>query len=70
MDYMDFVKSHRQSNADITLSRLPMDDSRASDFGLMKIDNNGRIISLSEKPKGKDVKAMQVDTTVLGPITR
>ncbi|KAK4283676.1 hypothetical protein QN277_000603 [Acacia crassicarpa] len=66
MDYMDFVKSHRHSGADITLSCLPMDDTRASDFGLMKIDNNGRIISFSEKPKGKDLKAMQVDTTVLG----
>ncbi|OAY77251.1 Glucose-1-phosphate adenylyltransferase large subunit 1, chloroplastic [Ananas comosus] len=66
MDYMDFVQSHRQSGADITLSCLPMDDSRASDFGLIKIDNKGRIISFSEKPKGGDLKAMQVDTTVLG----
>ncbi|XP_054805818.1 glucose-1-phosphate adenylyltransferase large subunit 1, chloroplastic isoform X2 [Prosopis cineraria] len=66
MDYMDFVQDHRQSGADITLSCLPMDDSRASDFGLMKIDNKGRILSFSEKPKGEDLKAMQVDTTVLG----
>ncbi|XP_078181266.1 glucose-1-phosphate adenylyltransferase large subunit 3, chloroplastic/amyloplastic-like [Carex rostrata] len=66
MDYMDFVQNHRQSGADITISCLPMDDSRASDFGLMKIDNKGRVISFSEKPKGNDLKAMQVDTTVLG----
>ncbi|KAL5541630.1 hypothetical protein UlMin_009340 [Ulmus minor] len=66
MDYMDFVQNHRQSGADITLSCLPMDDSRASDFGLMKIDNKGRILSFSEKPKGADLRAMQVDTTVLG----
>ncbi|CAK8564348.1 unnamed protein product [Lathyrus sativus] len=66
MDYMDFVQDHRESGADITLSCLPMDDSRASDFGLMKIDNKGRILSFSEKPKGADLKAMQVDTTVLG----
>ncbi|KOM33829.1 hypothetical protein LR48_Vigan01g338500 [Vigna angularis] len=66
MDYMDFVKNHRESGADITLSCLPMDDSRASDFGLMKIDNKGRILSFSEKPKGEELKAMQVDTTVLG----
>ncbi|KAJ1427207.1 Trimeric LpxA-like superfamily [Sesbania bispinosa] len=66
MDYMDFVQNHRESGADITLSCLPMDDSRASDFGLMKIDNKGRILSFSEKPKGEDLKAMQVDTTVLG----
>ncbi|KDO74746.1 hypothetical protein CISIN_1g013483mg [Citrus sinensis] len=66
MDYMDFVQNHRQSGADITISCLPMDDSRASDFGLMKINNEGRVLSFSEKPKGKDLKAMAVDTTVLG----
>ncbi|KAK4743197.1 hypothetical protein SAY87_001198 [Trapa incisa] len=66
MDYMDFVQNHRHSGADITISSLPIDDSRASDFGLMKIDNKGRILSFSEKPKGEDLKAMQVDTTVLG----
>ncbi|EYU41519.1 hypothetical protein ABFS82_07G028300 [Erythranthe guttata] len=66
MDYMDFVQNHRQSGADITISSLPIDDSRASDFGLMKIDNKGRVLSFSEKPKGNDLKAMRVDTTVLG----
>ncbi|KAF5736836.1 ADP glucose pyrophosphorylase [Tripterygium wilfordii] len=66
MDYMDFVQNHRQSGADITLSSLPIDDSRASDFGLMKIDNKGRVLSFSEKPKGDDLKAMAVDTMVLG----
>lgn len=66
MDYMDFVQNHRQSGADITISCLPMDDSRASDFGLMKMDNKGKILSFSEKPRGVDLKAMAVDTTVLG----
>lgn len=66
MDYMDFVQNHRQSGADISISCIPMDDSRASDFGLMKIDDNGRIMSFSEKPKGDDLKAMAVDTTILG----
>mmetsp|Transcript_3009 Transcript_3009/g.5703 ORF Transcript_3009/g.5703 Transcript_3009/m.5703 type:complete len:514 (+) Transcript_3009:77-1618(+) len=66
MDYSDFVKTHRSTNADITVSCLPMDDSRASDFGLMKIDNTGRIVAFAEKPSGDDLKAMEVDTTVLG----
>ncbi|XP_043724323.1 glucose-1-phosphate adenylyltransferase large subunit 3, chloroplastic/amyloplastic-like isoform X2 [Telopea speciosissima] len=66
MDYMDFMQNHRQSGADISISCIPMDDSRASDFGLMKIDNKGRVLSFSEKPKGADLKAMGVDTTVLG----
>lgn len=36
MDYMDFVQKHRETGADITVSALPMDNQRASDFGLMK----------------------------------
>ncbi|HEY9811108.1 MAG TPA: glucose-1-phosphate adenylyltransferase [Halomicronema sp.] len=66
MDYRQFIQRHRDTNADITLSVLPIDEKRASDFGLMKIDDNGRIVSFSEKPKGDSLKAMQVDTTTLG----
>ncbi|KAI7984338.1 hypothetical protein LOK49_LG15G00773 [Camellia lanceoleosa] len=66
MDYMDFVHNHRQSGANITLSCLPVHNSRASDFGLMKIDGKGRILSFIEKPKGADLKAVAVDTTVIG----
>jgi glucose-1-phosphate adenylyltransferase len=66
MDYRQFVQRHRETNADVTLSVVPMDARRASDFGLMKIDDAGRVIDFSEKPKGDALKAMQVDTTVLG----
>lgn len=66
MNYMDFVQKHVDTDADITVSCVPMDDSRASDYGLMKIDGTGRIIHFAEKPKGADLKAMQVDTSLLG----
>ncbi|KAL3639137.1 Glucose-1-phosphate adenylyltransferase large subunit 2, chloroplastic/amyloplastic [Castilleja foliolosa] len=66
MDYMDFVQKHIDTNADITVSCVPMDDSRASDYGLMKIDDVGRIVQFSEKPKGSALKSMQVDTSLLG----
>ncbi|KAL3332227.1 hypothetical protein AABB24_032693 [Solanum stoloniferum] len=66
MNYMDFVQKHIDTNADITVSCVPMDDGRASDFGLMKIDETGRIIQFAEKPKGPALKAMQVDTSILG----
>nr|GFA19847.1 glucose-1-phosphate adenylyltransferase small subunit, chloroplastic/amyloplastic [Tanacetum cinerariifolium] len=39
---------------------------RATAFGLMKIDEEGRIIEFAEKPKGDQLKAMKVDTTILG----
>jgi glucose-1-phosphate adenylyltransferase len=66
MDYSLFVQRHRETNADITLSVVPIDEKRADAFGLMKIDDNGRVIDFSEKPKGEALKRMQVDTTILG----
>jgi glucose-1-phosphate adenylyltransferase len=66
MDYGQFVARHRETGADITISVIPIDEKRASDFGLMKIDESGRVIDFSEKPKGEALKQMQVDTTALG----
>jgi glucose-1-phosphate adenylyltransferase len=66
MDYMKFVDHHRANNADITIGCLPMDESRASDFGLMKIDGSGQIVEFAEKPKGAALENMKVDLKVLG----
>ncbi|RYR38327.1 hypothetical protein Ahy_A09g043349 [Arachis hypogaea] len=46
-------------------SRISMQEQKkqkfsgTTDFGLMKIDDKGRILSFSENPKGKDIKAME-----------
>ncbi|MCC5641735.1 glucose-1-phosphate adenylyltransferase [Nostoc sp. CHAB 5824] len=66
MDYRHFIQRHRETGADITLSVIPIDERRASDFGLMKIDDSGRVIDFSEKPKGEALIQMRVDTSVLG----
>lgn len=66
MDYRQFVERHRETQADITLSVVPMTGRRASDFGLLKIDDSGRVVDFSEKPKGEALTKMQVDTTTLG----
>ena len=66
MNYADFINRHRRTKADITLSVVPVDERRASDFGLMTIDKHGRVTSFSEKPKGEALKAMRVNTTALG----
>lgn len=66
MDYMQFVDYHRQLNSDITIGCIAYDEQRASDFGLMKIDKDRRVVEFAEKPKGDALKAMRVDTTVLG----
>ncbi len=66
MDYRKFVQRHRDTNADITLSVVPIDEQRASSFGVMKINDRGRVVDFYEKPQGDALKQMQVDTTVLG----
>ncbi|MEB3359482.1 MAG: glucose-1-phosphate adenylyltransferase [Synechococcales bacterium] len=66
MNYMDFIHHHRKTGADLTLSVLPIDEKRASDFGLLKVDDSGQVIDFSEKPKGDALKQMQVDTSKLG----
>uniref|UniRef100_A0A7S3XD24 Glucose-1-phosphate adenylyltransferase n=1 Tax=Picocystis salinarum TaxID=88271 RepID=A0A7S3XD24_9CHLO len=66
MDYEAFIQKHRESGADVTVSAVPMDERRAEAFGLMKIDGTGRITDFAEKPSGDALKAMAVDTTILG----
>lgn len=60
MDYEKFIQAHRETDADITVAALPMDEKRATAFGLMKIDEEGRIVEFAEKPKGEQLKAMKV----------
>jgi glucose-1-phosphate adenylyltransferase len=66
MDYREFVRRHIETGADVTVSVTPIPEDEASDFGLLKTDNQGRIIEFSEKPKGEALHAMKVDTTVFG----
>ena len=66
MDYREFLERHYQSNADVTVSVIPCDAHSASEFGLLKTDETGRIVEFKEKPKGDELLAMQVDTTTLG----
>ncbi|ELS01557.1 glucose-1-phosphate adenylyltransferase [Xenococcus sp. PCC 7305] len=66
MDYSKFIQRHRDTNADITLSVVPIDEKRASSFGVMKINDQGRVVDFYEKPQGDALQKMQVDTTVLG----
>ena len=66
MDYREFLERHHSSNADVTVSVIPCEARSASEFGLLKTDETGRIVEFKEKPKGDDLLSMQVDTTQLG----
>ncbi len=66
MDYRKFLARHYETNADITISVIPIVPDSASEFGLLKTDKDGRIVEFREKPKGEVLEAMRVDTTSLG----
>lgn len=65
MNFMELVQKHVDDNADISISCAPADESRASDYGLVKFDSSGRVIQFLEKPMGADLEAMKVDTSFL-----
>ena len=66
MDYRLFLNRHYESNADITVSVIPVTPHAAEEFGLLKTDREGRITEFSEKAKGAALEGMRVDTSGLG----
>jgi len=66
MDYRKFLKRHFDTDADITVSVIPIPPDSAGEFGLLKVDSDGRIVEFREKPKGEALESMRVDTTTLG----
>ncbi|MBX5444417.1 glucose-1-phosphate adenylyltransferase [Sphaerobacter sp.] len=51
MDYRPMVAQHRRLDADVTVAVQPVPWEDASRFGLMTIDDEGRIIDFEEKPE-------------------
>jgi glucose-1-phosphate adenylyltransferase len=62
MDFMEMLNSHIAKNADISIATIPVADREAPEFGIMKNDKDGYIISFIEKPK-KDVLENWVSNT-------
>jgi glucose-1-phosphate adenylyltransferase len=50
MDYSQFVKYHRDCNADITIAGFRVPEIETYRFGIMKTDNHQKIVDYSEKP--------------------
>ena len=51
MDYSDMLAYHKDKNADCTIAMLEVPWEEASRFGLMFVDDEGRIAAFEEKPK-------------------
>ena len=55
MDYKNAIDQHEANDADITIMTNVIPDSNVSDFGIVKIDESGRIVDFAEKPEDKEV---------------
>ena len=51
VDYSDMLAYHKEKNADCTIAMLEVPWEEASRFGLMFVDDEGRITAFEEKPK-------------------
>lgn len=66
MNYQDLLESHWRRNADVSVCVIPRSEEQASSLGLLKLDNNGRILQFREKPTGDGLREMRTDTAAHG----
>jgi len=55
IDLLHFIDSHKSHKADISIASKPIDRRVAGGFGVLKIDQEKRIIDFAEKPQGDEV---------------
>jgi len=51
MDYRTLIKTHREAKADVTIAAIPVREDQTTGFGLLRMDDTGRVSSFIEKPK-------------------
>lgn len=51
MDVRQMLDYHTKNNAELTVSGIPVPVEEASDFGIMEVDENWKLIGFQEKPK-------------------
>lgn len=57
MDFGKLLQTHRASKADVTIAVLPVKAELASSFGIVRLDDSGRITGFVEKPKTAEEQA-------------
>ena len=51
MDIEEMLTNHVEQSADVTIATIPVIASDATSFGIMKVNEDGKIVSFIEKPK-------------------
>lgn len=51
MDFEKMLRTHVDAKAQVTIAALPVESSKASAFGIIRLDDSGRVVGFLEKPK-------------------
>ncbi|MGD9127476.1 MAG: glucose-1-phosphate adenylyltransferase [Planctomycetia bacterium] len=51
MNFQEMLKSHKDAKADVTISAVPVASKDASELGIMRLDDTGRVKGFLEKPQ-------------------
>lgn len=51
MDYREILETHKTSGADATIAAIPVTREAARGFGIMRVDDSGRVRGFLEKPQ-------------------
>ncbi|QDU38749.1 Glucose-1-phosphate adenylyltransferase [Maioricimonas rarisocia] len=51
MNFEEMIKTHQEADADVTIAGLPIDNEQARAFGIMRLNDDGRVEGFLEKPQ-------------------
>ncbi len=61
MDYRPFIEFHKEKKADVTIAVTAVKAEEAPELGIMKLDENSKVISFIEKPRpGPELEALSL----------
>ncbi len=62
MDYAKMIAAHEKSRADVTIACRPVTRQAARAFGIMRLDDTGRVVGFLEKPQSEsDIDMVSMD---------
>lgn len=62
MNYQEMLDTHLRSGNEATIAALPVDRKQAAGFGIMRLDDDGRVQGFLEKPKtDEELKLVRTD---------
>jgi glucose-1-phosphate adenylyltransferase len=62
MDFDEMINNHKKSKADISIATIPVGESEATEFGILKKSDGNVITSFIEKPKKEVLDEWKSDT--------